>query len=131
MMAQAAHAASAVQHEYADHPDMKRYLNGEDGLAWMVMRKAVLEVGCVCRWKLTTTQGARLGDAAYARFQARRGGLPSPPVDGGAVSRCGREGGRADARRREHTPTALALVPNKRPKALKKILDEAGVTLWK
>jgi hypothetical protein len=32
--------------------------------------------------------------------------------------------------RRENTPTALALVPNKRPKALKKALDEAGCKLF-
>jgi hypothetical protein len=31
----------------------------------------------------------------------------------------------------EHYPTALALMPNKRPKSIKKMLDEAGCTLWK
>lgn len=44
-MAQAAHAATAVQHLHASHPDMKRYLAGEDERGWEVMRKAVLEVG--------------------------------------------------------------------------------------
>jgi hypothetical protein len=46
MMAQAAHAASAVQHRFATHPDMVRYLAGDggDGRGWEVMRKAVLEV---------------------------------------------------------------------------------------
>lgn len=44
MMAQAAHAATAVQHLFADHPDMKRYLAGDDGRGYEVMRKAVLEV---------------------------------------------------------------------------------------
>jgi peptidyl-tRNA hydrolase len=43
-MAQAAHAASAVQHLHAAHPDMQRYLAGEDGRGWMGMRKALLEV---------------------------------------------------------------------------------------
>lgn len=32
---------------------------------------------------------------------------------------------------REHEPTALAIIPNKRPKSLKKILDGAGCSLWK
>lgn len=32
---------------------------------------------------------------------------------------------------REGIPTALALVPNKRPKALKKVMDEVGCELWK
>ena len=31
---------------------------------------------------------------------------------------------------RENIPTALALVPNKRPKALKTIMDEAGCKLF-
>ncbi len=37
--------------------------------------------------------------------------------------------GKTDAS--EHYPTALALVPNKRGKAVKRALDEAGATLWK
>lgn len=32
---------------------------------------------------------------------------------------------------REKIPTALATVPNKRPKALKKIMEEVGCELWK
>lgn len=48
-MAQAAHAATAVQHLYADHPDMKRYLAGDDGRGYEVMRKAVLEVSLKSR----------------------------------------------------------------------------------
>ncbi|WOO81240.1 Putative peptidyl-tRNA hydrolase PTRHD1 [Vanrija pseudolonga] len=102
MMAQAAHAASAVQHEFAEHPDMKRYLAGDDGLAWMVMRKAVLEVP---DWAALRALAFKLDEAGFPAHLW----MEEP----------------------EHTPTALALVPNKRPKALKKILDEAGVTLWK
>lgn len=44
LMAQAAHAASAVQHLHADHADMQRYLAGDDGRGWMGMRKTLLEV---------------------------------------------------------------------------------------
>lgn len=31
----------------------------------------------------------------------------------------------------EHVPTALAIVPNKREKKLKKLLDAHSVELWK
>jgi hypothetical protein len=43
-MAQAAHAATAVLHRHAEHPDVVRYLAGEDGRAWEGMRKVVMEV---------------------------------------------------------------------------------------
>lgn len=33
--------------------------------------------------------------------------------------------------RREGIPTALALIPNRRPKALKKLLDDVGCDLWR
>ncbi|KAL1411359.1 hypothetical protein Q8F55_002313 [Vanrija albida] len=102
MMAQAAHAASAAQHRFAAHPDMQRYLAGEDGRGWEVMRKAVLEV----------PDEAALTGLAAALTAA---GIPH----------------HLWIEEPEHTPTALALVPNKRPKALKKLLDEAGATLWK
>jgi hypothetical protein len=39
--------------------------------------------------------------------------------------------GRSKLMNRENTPTALALVPNPRPKALKKIFSELDITLWK
>ena len=32
---------------------------------------------------------------------------------------------------REDTPTALAIVPNKRPKSLKKLFEEVGADLWR
>ncbi|TXT09025.1 hypothetical protein VHUM_02499 [Vanrija humicola] len=102
MMAQAAHAASAVQHRYASHESMQRYLAGDDGRGWEGMRKAVLEV----------PDGPAL-EALADRLEAA--GIPA----------------HLWIEEPEHTPTALALVPNKRPKALKKILDEAGATLWK
>ncbi|RSH86863.1 uncharacterized protein EHS24_005141 [Apiotrichum porosum] len=102
MMAQAAHAASAVQHRYADHVDMKRYLSGEDGRGWEVMRKAVLEV----------PDEAALQNLA-AKLEAA--GIPH----------------HVWMEEPEHYPTALALVPNKRPKGLKRILDESGCSLWK
>lgn len=37
---------------------------------------------------------------------------------------------RAEVIVRENIPTALAIIPNKRPKSLKKILDEAGCKLF-
>ena len=40
LLAQSAHAATAVLHLHAAHPDVQRYLEG-----WRDMRKAVLEVG--------------------------------------------------------------------------------------
>lgn len=44
LLAQSAHAATAVLHRFRDHPDVKRYLKGEDGRGWEGMRKVVLEV---------------------------------------------------------------------------------------
>lgn len=44
MLAQSAHAATAVLHLHRDHPDVKQYLEGEDGRGWEVMRKVTYEV---------------------------------------------------------------------------------------
>jgi hypothetical protein len=44
MLAQSAHAATAVLHLHRDHPDVKAYLEGEDGRGWEVMRKVTYEV---------------------------------------------------------------------------------------
>lgn len=44
LLAQSAHAATAVLHLYKDHADVKRYLEGEDGRGWEVMRKVTYEV---------------------------------------------------------------------------------------
>lgn len=44
LLAQSAHAATAVLHRFRDHPDVERYLKGEDGRGWEGMRKVVLEV---------------------------------------------------------------------------------------
>lgn len=87
MMAQAAHAASAVQHRYADHVDMKRYLSGEDGRGWEVMRKAVLEVRMLAAsLALVLMTGARRGGVAESCGKARGRRYSSSRVDGGAVS---------------------------------------------
>ncbi|RXK35573.1 hypothetical protein M231_07158 [Tremella mesenterica] len=43
MMAQSAHAATAVLHVYRDHPNVKTYLEGEDGIGFLGMRKVVME----------------------------------------------------------------------------------------
>lgn len=43
-MAQAAHAASAVQHVHAQDPNMQVYLSGSDGEGYKSMRKVVMEV---------------------------------------------------------------------------------------
>ncbi|EJT48482.1 hypothetical protein A1Q2_06614 [Trichosporon asahii var. asahii CBS 8904] len=102
MMAQAAHAATAVQHLYADHPDMKRYLAGDDGRGYEVMRKAVLEV--------PDEKALRGLSEALAKAEIPHHLWVEEP---------------------EHEPTALAIIPNKRPKSLKKILDAAGCSLWK
>lgn len=44
LLAQSAHAATAVLHLYRDHADVQRYLEGEDGRGWEVMRKVTYEV---------------------------------------------------------------------------------------
>ena len=47
MLAQSAHAATAVLHLYRDHPDVRRYLEGvegDGGRGWEVMRKVTYEV---------------------------------------------------------------------------------------
>lgn len=43
MLAQAAHAATAVLHLHREDPNVKRYLEGEDGRGWEVMRKVTYE----------------------------------------------------------------------------------------
>ncbi|KAL7425153.1 hypothetical protein Q5752_000841 [Cryptotrichosporon argae] len=102
LMAQAAHAATACQHVYAAHPDMQLYLAGEDGKGWRHMRKVVMEV---------PDEAALRGIAAKLNATSIKHHLWIEEP--------------------ESIPTALALVPNKRPKALKKILDEAGADLWR
>lgn len=43
-MTQAAHAATAVLHLHRDLPEVKRYLDGDDGKGWETMRKVTMEV---------------------------------------------------------------------------------------
>ncbi|ODO08294.1 hypothetical protein L198_00017 [Cryptococcus wingfieldii CBS 7118] len=103
LMAQSAHAATAVLHKFRDHPDVKRYLEGEDGRGWEVMRKVVLQV----------KDGDTLRQLA-AKIDAMKN-----PI-----------GYHLWTEQPENIPAALALVPNKRPKALKVALDEAGCELF-
>ena len=44
VIAQATHAATAVIHIHAFDPIVRAYLKGDDGLAYLTMRKVVLEV---------------------------------------------------------------------------------------
>lgn len=44
LLAQSAHAATAVLHLHSTHPDVRRYLEGDDGRGWEVMRKVTYEV---------------------------------------------------------------------------------------
>ncbi|OCF43055.1 hypothetical protein I317_03149 [Kwoniella heveanensis CBS 569] len=97
LLAQSAHAATAVLHRFRDHPDVRRYLEGEDGRGWECMRKVVLEV----------PDEQTLKDVAQ-----KVDGMANPIPYHLWIEQP------------ENTPTALALIPNKRPKALKKILDE-------
>ncbi|WVN87739.1 uncharacterized protein L203_102934 [Cryptococcus depauperatus CBS 7841] len=103
LLAQSAHAATAVLHKYRDHPDVKRYLDGEDGRGWETMRKVVLEVSDESALRgITERLDAMTNPIPYHLW------IEQP----------------------EDTPTALALIPNKRPKRLKKIMDEAGCKLF-
>ncbi|WVR09724.1 hypothetical protein IAU60_006800 [Kwoniella sp. DSM 27419] len=97
LLAQTAHASTAVLHKYRDHPDVNRYLEGEDGRGWEGMRKVVLEV----------PDESTLKDIAMA-LDAMTNPIPY----------------HIWIEQPENMPTALALIPNKRPKALKKILDD-------
>ncbi|WWD03216.1 hypothetical protein V865_001267 [Kwoniella europaea PYCC6329] len=97
LLAQSAHAATAVLHRYRDHPDVRRYLEGEDGRGWEGMRKVVLEVQDESSLKEITTKIDNLSNPIPYHLWVEQP---------------------------ENTPTALALIPNKRPKQLKKILDE-------
>ncbi|WVQ99718.1 hypothetical protein IAU59_006860 [Kwoniella sp. CBS 9459] len=97
LLAQSAHAATAVLHRYRDHQDVRRYLEGEDDRGWECMRKVVLEV----------PDEKSLKDVA-----SKLDGMANPLPYHLWIEQP------------ENTPTALALIPNKRPKALKKILDE-------
>ncbi|KAK4687836.1 peptidyl-tRNA hydrolase PTRHD1, partial [Tremellales sp. Uapishka_1] len=104
LLVQTAHAATACLHVHASHPDVRRYLEGEDGRGWQVMRKVTLEIP----------------DEEGLRGLARRLDELSPTIPYHMW-----------IEEPEGIPTAIAIVPNKRPKALKKILDETGCVLWK
>ncbi|WWC62225.1 uncharacterized protein I303_104820 [Kwoniella dejecticola CBS 10117] len=97
LLAQSAHASTAVLHKYRDHPDVRRYLEGEDGRGWEGMRKVVLEVP----------------DETSLRSIVRKIDEMNNPIPYHLW-----------IEQPENIPTALALIPNKRPKKLKKILDE-------
>ncbi|OWZ35286.1 hypothetical protein LQV05_006028 [Cryptococcus neoformans] len=104
LLAQSAHAATAVLHRFRDHPDVKRYLEGEDGRGWEGMRKVVLEVP---------------NEAALKSLASKIDGMANPV------------GYHLWIEQPENTPTALALIPNKRPKGLKRAFDEVGCELFK
>ncbi|EAL19369.1 hypothetical protein CNBH0630 [Cryptococcus deneoformans B-3501A] len=104
LLAQSAHAATAVLHRFRDHPDVKRYLKGEDGRGWETMRKVVLEVP---------------DEAALKSLASKIDDMANPV------------GYHMWIEQPENTPTALALVPNKRPKGLKRAFDEVGCELFK
>ncbi|WWC88990.1 uncharacterized protein L201_003907 [Kwoniella dendrophila CBS 6074] len=97
LLAQSAHASTAVLHKYRDHPDVKKYLEGEDGRGWEGMRKVVLEAP---------------NDETLREIARKLDNLTNPISYHIWIEQP------------ENTPTALALIPNKRPKQLKKILDE-------
>ncbi|WVF71145.1 hypothetical protein IAT40_005942 [Kwoniella sp. CBS 6097] len=97
LLAQSAHAATAVLHKYRDHQDVRRYLEGEDGRGWECMRKVVMEVADEKSLKDVVNKLDSMANPIPYHLW-----IEQP----------------------ENTPTALALIPNKRPKALKKILDE-------
>lgn len=68
LLAQAAHAATAVTHIHRAHPDVQRYFAGDagDGRGWEVMRKVTYEVGLVfvrfvrfARWRVGASGGGR------------------------------------------------------------------------
>ncbi|WWD16986.1 hypothetical protein CI109_101422 [Kwoniella shandongensis] len=104
LLAQSAHAATAVLHRYREHPDVRRYLEGDDGRGWEGMRKVVMEVP----------------DGNALKTMAEKLDEMNNPIPYHLW-----------VEQPENTPTALALIPNKRPKALKKIMDEVGCELFK
>ncbi|KAI9639115.1 uncharacterized protein MKK02DRAFT_39393 [Dioszegia hungarica] len=104
LLAQSAHAATAVLHLHRDHPDVKRYLEGDDGRGWEVMRKVTYEVP---------------DEAALRGLGAKLDGL-TPKLSHHLW-----------IEQPECIPTALAIIPNKRPKQLKKAMEEAGCELFK
>ncbi|EIW65974.1 hypothetical protein TREMEDRAFT_19626, partial [Tremella mesenterica DSM 1558] len=104
MMAQSAHAATAVLHVYRDHPNVKTYLEGEDGNGFLGMRKVVMET---------------VDEDSLRSLVSKLDSL-SPKIPYHMW-----------IEQPENIPTALALIPNNRPKALKKILEETGCTLWR
>ncbi|WWC69880.1 uncharacterized protein I206_103823 [Kwoniella pini CBS 10737] len=97
LLAQSAHASTAVLHKYKDHPDVQKYLEGEDGRGWEGMRKVVLEV-----------QDENALRSVISKIDEMSNTIPY----------------HLWIEQPENIPTALALIPNKRPKQLKKILDE-------
>lgn len=129
-MAQSAHAATAVLHENADTPDVKEYLTHLQG-----MRKTVMEVGtawdssrCVVidvRSRMKRLYGVwRRSWTGWTRGYRTTSGLSSREYRIVLLLLF-------TLNIRENTPTALALAPNKRPKALKAVLDAAGCQLWR
>ncbi|GFZ46914.1 hypothetical protein JCM24511_04135 [Saitozyma sp. JCM 24511] len=104
LLAQSAHASTAVLHLHRDHPDVQRYFHGEDGRGWEVMRKVTYEVP---NEEALRSLATKLDEMA-----------PKIPYH-------------LWIEQPENVPTALALVPNKRPKALKKAMDEAGCQLFR
>ncbi|KAL0245471.1 hypothetical protein I308_104601 [Cryptococcus tetragattii IND107] len=104
LLAQSAHAATAVLHRFRDHPDVERYLQGEDGRGWEGMRKVVLEVQ---------------DEAALKSLASKIDDMTNPV------------GYHLWIEQPENIATALALVPNKRPKGLKRAFDEVGCELFK
>ncbi|ORX35593.1 peptidyl-tRNA hydrolase II domain-containing protein [Kockovaella imperatae] len=99
LLAQSAHAATAVLHVHRDLPEVRSYLSNLEN-----MRKTVLEVKDV---------EALRGICAQLDQMDRK--IPY----------------HLWIEQPENTPTALALVPNNRPTALKRILDHHGCVLWK
>ncbi|WRT66687.1 uncharacterized protein IL334_003647 [Kwoniella shivajii] len=97
LLAQSAHAATAVLHKYKVHPDVMKYLEGEDGRGWEGMRKVVMEVPDEDALRMVASKIDQLNNPIPYHIW-----IEQP----------------------ENTPTALALIPNKRTKQLKKILDE-------
>jgi hypothetical protein len=89
MLAQSAHAATAVLHKYRDHPDVKHYLEGEDGRGWEVMRKVTYEVQYSPSQR-ANPDGAGTGRGSHEEIGGHVGRLGAarsiPSMDGAAVS---------------------------------------------
>ncbi|KAK1923978.1 peptidyl-tRNA hydrolase II domain-containing protein [Papiliotrema laurentii] len=99
LMAQSAHASTAVIHENYHRPEVQEYL-----CHLQSMRKTVLEV----------PDEAALKDLA-SKLDTLEPKIPY----------------HLWIEQPENTPTALALMPNKRPKALKSLLEKSGCQLWR